>query len=441
VHLTDVAEIVFAVAAVVAGVGLAVTVAGRASRNLLLGLALALGAAAVSLWVCYALEQDTPIAVSAAGTTLAAIMMLAAMRLRRLVQHARRVDSELASAEQRLENVIQREAAERAAELERTLARARADSASLLAEQERRIAEERRRAAAEQEREANASLAEALTRAQQHIETRLRSWTEDLDRAQRAVGDQLEQLKQRQRQLIVDAETRIAADIERLESEGEQQRSGLVRLRDELARAIQETVSEGSAELEAHAAERRRALHELNDRIRRRERSLAEQIEREETDATRRIETTFAEVERRQVEQLQRVLDRAATSFSEAATQQFGDAIRSAREDAATRLSRELERAVQAFTREAEKVLAEQLGHVGDAGTQRLEKRLSMVTSGLDRQRAEAIAAFEQRLLSEEQELRRRIETLAADAEAERAVIEARLHDLAQRIESATARA
>jgi hypothetical protein len=441
VHLTDVAEIVFAVAAVVAGVGLAVTVAGRASRNLLLGLALALGAAAVSLWVCYALEQDAPIAVSAAGTTLAAIMMLAAMRLRRLVQHARRVDSELASAEQRLENVIQREAAERAAELERTLARARADSASLLAEQERRIAEERRRAAAEQEREANASLAEALTRAQQHIETRLRSWAEDLDRAQRAVGDQLEQLKQRQRQLIVDAETRIAADIERLESEGEQQRSGLVRLRDELARAIQETVSEGSAELEAHAAERRRALHELNDRIRRRERSLAEQIEREETDATRRIETTFAEVERRQVEQLQRVLDRAATSFSEAATQQFGDAIRSAREDAATRLSRELERAVQAFTREAEKVLAEQLGHVGDAGTQRLEKRLSMVTSGLDRQRAEAIAAFEQRLLSEEQELRRRIETLAADAEAERAVIEARLHDLAQRIESAIARA
>ena len=86
-------------------------------------------------------------------------------------------------------------------------------------------------------------------------------------------------------------------------------------------------------------------------------------------------------------------------------------------------------------------MLAEQLGHVGDAGAQRLEKRLNMITGGLDRQRSEAIAVFEQRLLSEEGELRRRLEALAADMEAERAVIEARMHDLAQRIESATARA
>jgi len=440
VHATDAAEIVFAVSAVVAGASLAATVAGRISRNLLAALAIALGAAAIALWVLYAFEQDTPIAVSAAGTTLAAITVLGSMRLRRLVLHARRVDSEIASAEQRLYRVVEQETADRAAELERTLARARAESASQLIEQERRIADERRRSAAEQERTASASLAEALTTTQQQMESRLRAWTEDLDRAQRAVGDQLEHLKQRQRQLIADAETRIAADAERIESEGEQQRAGLVRLRDELARAIQETISEGNAELEAYAAERRRALHELNERIRRRERSLAEQIEREETDATRRIEAAFADIERRQVEQLQRILDRASASFSDAATQQFGDAIRTAREDAATRLSRELDRAVQAFTREAEKVLAEQLGHVGDAGAQRLEKRLNMITGGLDRQRAEAIAVFEQRLLSEEQELRRRIEALAADVEAERAVIEARLHDLAQRIEGTVAR-
>jgi hypothetical protein len=441
VHLTDALEIVFAVSAVVAGASLAATVAGRISRSLLLALALVLAVTAIGLWVTYALKMDTPIAVSAAGTTLAAVTVLGAMRLRRLVQHARRVDSELASAEQRLRNLVEKETAERAAELERTLARARADSSSLLIEQERRIADERRRSAAEQERTANTSLSEALTTAQQHMEARLRAWTEDLDRAQRVVGDQLEHLKQRQRQLIADAESRIAADAERLESESEQQRGGLMRLRDELARAIQETVSEGNNELETYAADRRRALHELNERMRRRERSLAEQIEREETDATRRIQVAFGEVERRQVEQLQRVLDRAATSFSEAAAQQFGDAIRAAREDAATRLSRELDRAVQSFTREAEKVLADRLGHVGDAGAQRLEKRLNMITGGLDRQRAEAIAVFEQRLLNEEQELRRRIEVLAADTEAERAIIEARLHELAQRIESTVARA
>jgi len=441
VSLTDVAEIVFAVAAVVAGASLAATVAERTSRRTLAILGLLLLAAAVALWVMYAFRQDTAIAVAAAGTTLAAATELASLRLRRLVQHSRRVDSELAAAEHRFTTLIDREATERAAELERTLARARADSASLLAQQERRIADERRRAAAEHEREAGSSLAAALAAAQQQVEARLRSWTEDLERAQRAVTDELAQLQQRQRQLIAEAEARIAADAERLEAESEQQRVGLVRLRDELARAIQETVEVGNADLDAYAAERRRALHELNDRIRRRERSLAEQIERDETEAMRRIQAAFADVERRQVEQLQRVLERAAASFSDAATQQFTDAIRSAREDAATRLSRELDRAVQAFTREAEKVLAEQLGRVGDTGAQRLEKRLSQVLAGLDRQRSEAIAAFEQRLLSEEHELRRRIELLAADTEAERAVIEARLHDLLQRVETAASRA
>ena len=439
-HVSDVAEIVFAVSAVAAGGCLAATVAGRASRSLLLAFTLVLGTASIALWVLYALDQHTPIAVSATGTLLAAAAVLVSMRLRRLVQHARRVDSELASAEHRLRELIDRESSDRAAELERTLARARADSTSLLIEQERRIADERRRSAADQERTANASLSEALATAQQQMDARLRAWAEDLERAQHVVATQLEQLKQRQHQLISEAEARIAADAERLEAESEQQHAGLVRLRDELARAIQETIAEGNADLDAYAAERRRALHELNERIRRRERSLAEQIEREETDATRRIQVAFGEVERRQVEQLQRVLDRAAASFSEAATQQFGDAIRGAREDAATRLSRELDRAVQAFTREAEKVLADQLGRVADVGAQRLEKRLSMITGGLDRQRAEAIATFEQRLLSEEQELRRRLETLASDIEAERAVIEARLHELAQRIDSAIAR-
>jgi hypothetical protein len=440
VQVTHVAEIVFAASAVAAGLCLALTVAGRASRNLLLGVALALGAASIALWVLYALEQDTPIAVSATGTLLATAAVLVAMRLRRLVQHAQRVDSELAVAEHRLQDLVDREAEERAAELERTLARARADSVSLLTEQERRVAEERRRAAAEYERTANASLSEALAANQRQLDARLRAWTEDLERAQRVVATQLDQLKQRQRQLITDAETRIAADAERLEAESEQQRTGLVRLRDEIARAIEETIAEGNADLDTYAGERRRALHELNERIRRRERALAEQVEREEADATRRIQVAFAETERRQVEQLQRVLDRTTASFSDAATQQFGDAIRAAREAAATRLSRELDRAVQAFAREAEKVLADQLGQVGDASVQRLEKRLNTITTGLDRQRSEANAEFEQRLLSEEQELRRRLETLAADMEAERAVIEARLHELAQRIDATIAR-
>jgi hypothetical protein len=283
-------------------------------------------------------------------------------------------------------------------------------------------------------------LGTAHTAAQHQVEVRLIPWTDDLERAQRGVANQLAQLAQRQKQLIAEAEARIATDAERLEGESEQQRASLVRLREELARASQEAVAAGSTELEGYASERRRSLHELNERIRKRERQLTELIEREEADATRRIQAGFADVERRQLEQLERILARATSSYSDAATQQFADTVKSSREAAAVRLSRELDRAVQAFAREAQTVLADRLAQVGDAGAQRLERRQAQVEAGLDRQRSEAIEAFEARLLQAEQELRRRLDTLAADAEAERAVLDARLRELAKRIDETLAR-
>jgi hypothetical protein len=441
VQLTRAVEIGFAVAAVIAGASLAAALLDKLSRRVAIALAFVLGAGATAAWVAFALHERRAIAVAAAGITLATVAELAAIRIHDLVQMIRGVDRQLARAEGRLRQLIQQEAAERTAELERTLARARADSASLLGEQERRLSEERRRAADERERSAVSKLGEALTITQRQVETRFQGWSADLDRLQRDVDDRLAELAGRQRQRISDAEGRIAADAERLETESKRQRAGLERLRDELARAIQETVEAGNAELEEHAAERRRALHELGERIRRRERSLAEQIEREETEAQRRIQVAFEEVQRRQVEQLQRVLDRATSGYSDAAAQQFADAIRAARETTATRLARELDRAVQSFLREAERVLAERLAHVGDVGAQRLEKRLSASVGALEHQSGEALAGFEQRLIAAEQELHRRLEGLAADAEAERAVLEARLHELSRRIEEAIARA
>lgn len=440
-HVSTAAEIAFAVAAALASAALIAAILGRASQRTLTFVAWVLAAVAVALWVAFAFHRTGGVAVSAVGGTLAAIVAAVATRVPRLVARADGIDEQLAAAEARLQTVIDREAVERGKELSRTLARARAESASLLADQERRIAEERRRAAAEHERGVSVALATALTDAQRQVEGRLRAWNEDLDRMAHSVSPQLEQLAARQRQLISDAETRIASDAERLEAESEQQRAGLVRLRDELARAIQETVATGNAELETYATERRRALHEINERIRKRERALTEQIDREETEASRRVNASFADVERRQAERLERILDRVTSTYSEAAGQQFTDAIRGAREDAARRLSRELDRAVQAYAREAERVLAEQLAQVGAAGTQRLEKRLSQAAEALERQRGEAMASFEQRLLASEHEFRRRLDTLSADAEAERAVLDARLQELARRIDEAITRA
>jgi hypothetical protein len=440
VEFVPIAQIVFAATAGVVALSLLGAAFDRLPRRLLLGLAVLVGLAAVAAWVAFGLRPRTSLAVVAGGMTLAFAAQLAAVRVRGLLRAARRIDEQISRAQARLSSLVAREADERSAELERTLARARADSASLLAEQERRIAEERRAAAVVRSRAAADELGQALTAAQQQVDARLSAWRDDLERAQRAVSDQLAQLAQRQRQLISEAEARIAADAERLEAESEQQHAGLVRLRDELARATQEAVEAGSTELETYASERRRALHELNERIRRRERQLFELIEREETDAVRRIQSGFADVERRQLEQLERILTRAATSYSDASTQQFADAVKSAREAAATRLSRELDRAVQAFAREAQTVLAERLAQVGDAGAQRLEKRLGQVTAGLDRQRAEAVAEFESRLGHAEQDLRRRLDGLVADTEAERAVLEARLRELARRIDDVLAR-
>jgi len=53
----------------------------------------------------------------------------------------------------------------------------------------------------------------------------------------------------------------------------------------------------------------------------------------------------------------------------------------------------------------------------------------------------EAIAALEKRAAEEEEAVRDRMRAIAADAEAERGVLEARLHELSRRIEEALVRA
>jgi hypothetical protein len=233
----------------------------------------------------------------------------------------------------------------------------------------------------------------------------------------------------------------MAADAERLDAASEEYQHALARLQAELEHATQDAVTATSAELEAHAAERRRALHEVGDRLRRRERDLNEQIEREQAEALRRIQDTLADVERRQVEQLKRTVEREAQRIAEAAAGQFDGAIKAAREDAARRLARELERAVEVFTREADSVLGERLSQVGEAGVQHLEKRLRQITAGLERQRDEAVEALERWLADAEATLRERVESVTAESRIEHDILDARLRDLAQRIDETAARA
>ncbi len=363
------------------------------------------------------------------------------MALRKRRVEDRTPEDDLEHARARIAELVEREAEERTAELERRLSMARAESLSLLAAEERRIAEERRLAVAEREELAGVELTRKLAEVQHGVEQRLANWAVDLERAQQALASQLQALEQRQRHLIDEAEARVTTNAERLEAASEEHHAALARLRTELERATQETLSSATAELEGHAVERRRALHEVGDRLRRRERELSEQVEREQAESIRRIQSTFADVERRQVEQLKRSVDREAERFSEAAGLQFEAAIKTAREDAARRLARELDRAVAVFAREADTVLGERLAQVGDAGGQQLEKRLRQVTSGLERQRDEFVETLERRLSEAEAAVRERVQELSGMGEVERGVLEARLRELARRIDGVAERA
>jgi hypothetical protein len=395
----------------------------------------------LAAWLAFALSHNhaRELAVAAGGLTGCLLAASAALLLQRALVRTHAMDANLEEAQTTLRALVARETAESAAELERSLARARADSVSLLADEERRIADEHRREFAEREREVAASLTEALTATQTQVEQRLAGWAQDLDRAAEMTKARIAELAQRQKQLVSEVDVRLTADAERLAADSEEQRAAVQRLRAELDKTLDEVLAGARSEVDTHAADRRRALHELDERLRRRERELLERIEREEGEVAHRIRSGFEEVERRQIEQVARTVERATTAHSEEAAQQFAALVKSSREGAARRLSRELDRAVEVFAREAEGVLAERLAHVGDAGAQRLETRLAEATKALERQRDERLASLDGRMVELEAEIRRRIEELGADAEAERAVIEARLQELLRRLDSAGA--
>ena len=384
----------------------------------------------------------TPAAITAvAAAVLAVAALLASIAvLRKVRQQQRQLEREVDRGKEEFDRVVGQELEQRTEELSHILARSRADAMSLLADEERRIAEERRRDVAERERDASARLGEQLVAVQRAVEQRLGDWNNDVAKLQEGLADELKRLEAKQRQLMTEIESRIGQDADGLQTQIEEQRQVIARLRTELAVSAKEVTQQAAAELEQHSAERRRALQDVAERLRKRERDLQEIVEREGNDATQRIQLAFADIERRQIDQMQRLVTRETTRYSEAASQQFDTAIRTAREEAARRLSRELDLAVERFAREAEGVLAERLNHVSDNAAKRVEDRLSRLRSGLERQRDEALRSLEDRAHQVEASLRERLNEIASDAESERTILDSRLQDLARKFEDLTAR-
>jgi hypothetical protein len=441
VHEADVLQILFAVSVAVAALTLGGAWLGRMSRRAIQGVVLVLGGTAVAAWIVFALDPRRDLAIPALGLSVSTLAALGALGVSRAVRHARDVDAEIAGAEARIAAFLARDSEERTAELERVLARARAESLSLIAVEERRIVEARRAAIAESEEASGRELRDSLAETQRRVEQRLAAWGEDLERAQSNLLDQFQQLAGRQRRLIQEAEERLAADAERLESESEGQRDALVKLREEVARATEQAIANARTELDTYGLERRQALNELTEQLRRRERELRDSLEREQTEALHIIQSTFSDVERRLVERLERLVDRTTAQHVDAASLQFADAIKQSREDSARRLARELERAVESFVHQAEALMSERLANVGQSATQQLDRRLATAEAAIATRRDEVVETFEQRLAAAEQELRQRLDDLAADSAAERDVLDARLFELQRRLDAALAHA
>jgi uncharacterized protein YukE len=382
----------------------------------------------------------TIVAIAAACIGLLALAG-SVLVLRKVRAHQQLLEREIERGKGAFDEVVTREVQQRSVELAQTLARQRADSLSHLAEEERKIADERRRDVLARERDAGTRLGEQLTEVQRSVELRLTDWASDVEQLQEGLNEELRRIEARQRQLMTETEAKIGKAAEGVQGQVDEQRQLLTRLRSELAGSAQQLMQSANAELEQHAAERRRALHEVAERLRKRERDLHEIAEREANDAAQRVQISIGDVERRQVEQLQRIVGRETQRFAEAATQQFDTQIKTAREEAARRLSRELDLAVERFSREAEGVLTERLNHVSDAAAARVEERLARLRSGLERQRDDALQSLEDRAHQVEASLRERLHEIATDAESERAILDARLHDLSRRLDELATRA
>ena len=316
----------------------------------------------------------------AAAILAGAAAALALWALSRAQHRFRSLEEEIERGRAQFVEVVAREADEQAASLAETLALARSEALSVLAGEERRIIEERRREVALRERDAGAKLTSALAEAQRSVEQRFADWGTHLAGLQQSLASNLERIGQRQQQLAGEVESRITEESERFQTAFDEHRGRLAKLRDELERSVQEVARAGTADLEAHVAERRRALQEVAERLHRREQEIQAQIEREQNEASQRVAAHVQDVEHRQVEQLHRVVARESQQTAVRAAQEFDTTIRAAREEAARRLARQLDIAVERFARDAEAILSERV----DAELRGVEARLRELVKRLD---------------------------------------------------------
>jgi hypothetical protein len=375
-------EIAVAVALLLVALSFAGVALGRLGERALVALTVVLAVlaafalAAVGVNLVERFGETDVLLLAAGGLAAAAVAEGGLYGLASGLRALRGVAQTGDEARARLARALEIESEERRKELERTLARERAHATHLLGEQERALAEERRAVIERQAERARVELTEAVASVQQRLERRLMAWAADLDRGQREQEAKLAELGHRQREAVAGYEARLSADAERFGAASDELKAALTKLRQEFQRLATESLEEGRADIELNASERRRALHEVSERLRARERALRDQVEREEAEAKSRLTAGVAELERRQLAQLDRAFERAGTRLIEAAERRFDAQIKESRERAAERLGRELDKGIEQFVRQAEKDVSDRIAVIARATADRLQQRI-----------------------------------------------------------------
>jgi hypothetical protein len=313
------------------------------------------------------------VAALVAALLLCVILILS---LRRSRARAARTEQLVTEARRAVRAAAEEESAAQSEQLRVAIARAQADGVSTYVTEERRLSDQRRGELAVRERELSDRMAALVASVEQRVEERLRSWEADLERAQNALQGAVSTLEQRMRQRIADVESKVAAESDELDTTIAEQRAAAIRLREELETSARDALTRALEELQLQADDRRRTIDELNDRLRQHEHAVAEQVDVAEGDARTRIELAFADLERRQVEQLERAMAREIDTRSEAAATEFENRMRAIREEAADRLRDELDRTAESFLRRADGLIAAELQTAVNAATKRLDERI-----------------------------------------------------------------
>lgn len=269
-----------------------------------------------------------------------------------------RQEPTLDTARAALDAVIDQERDERAAELRRTLALAKAELSAVVAEESRRLADERRTLLEDRENRLTEELSRRLIAVQQRFEEKLGAWVADLERTRDDLASEAQRVAERHARVLAETDRRLSQEVEHLTSQVQDQKAVILKAREELDRATKSAADAAAVELDQLATEQRRLLIALEEQLHRREQELRQLVERESTEAAARIEAGFADVARRQVERFERSLSRESERVVELAASQFDTAIKAVRDDTIKRLQRELDRAVTQFTEEGERLFA-----------------------------------------------------------------------------------